>query len=575
LSTTTQWPRDVPLTTFASEAFNSKQPSDKDVFVLRGSTGAWLSTSNFKQELGSFLATTSILVVIGRTDFLELPLQQDIKAICRRVGIDPTPLLDDITSNFDPTDRYIFHATGGLYTNASAVLSVLFNPTISDLQNALKEAIGRVYSNSFELYYCGHGQPDGSLCFFDGDVSGSEFLELLNDSTVGHYPQSRFVIDACNAVPFYVDFSGKPESTVYSELKSHGIDRPHCPDPDRGDVAQLMCSKFPKPGSGRPNWSLGTEWNGNIIAVYPLAFGDLWEKGGLPRLFEMDFPTSPDPLTQISNRRSLGWQTLASALRNTPSHAPLAAENHTSPTITVFRASKGDSTLFQWHDVSILIDGGLQAQPCFWSYVESRQIKLKLVALTHGDEDHINGLLYFVARKAAEVDDAITKSKSTIEKLVLFTTSPTAQTYPNLLLKNPTNNATVVAAPVAATNNRGFIDVLHLTNLAKLANIEIDSTLEEISFPTNEGGNVLVTFLAPNPAQQQSLTTQLRSAEANRTHKDSKIINATGLVILLTCTTASGAEPRLSLVFFFSSFLTFAFPILIQGQISLHWRCRG
>ena len=69
-----------------------------------------------------------------------------------------------------------------------------------------------------------------------------------------------------------------------------------------------------------------------------------------------------------------------------------------NPKVKVFYANRGDSTLFSWNTWNILIDGGLtyaQANPpCFCNEIRKLN-KLDLVVLTHGDADHINGLLPF------------------------------------------------------------------------------------------------------------------------------------------------------------------------------------
>ena len=65
------------------------------------------------------------------------------------------------------------------------------------------------------------------------------------------------------------------------------------------------------------------------------------------------------------------------------------------PTIYCFPAGCGDSTLFRFKGVNILIDGGIsKTEPCFWPVVSRLPINecLDVVILTHQDIDHLSGI---------------------------------------------------------------------------------------------------------------------------------------------------------------------------------------
>ena len=66
-----------------------------------------------------------------------------------------------------------------------------------------------------------------------------------------------------------------------------------------------------------------------------------------------------------------------------------------NPTIYCFPAGCGDSTLFRFKGVNILIDGGIsKTEPCFWPVVSRLPTNecLDVVILTHQDIDHLSGI---------------------------------------------------------------------------------------------------------------------------------------------------------------------------------------
>ena len=93
--------------------------------------------------------------------------------------------------------------------------------------------------------------------------------------------------------------------------------------------------------------------------------------------------------------------------------------HNSAPKITVFGAKNGDSALFSWKKWNILIDGGLdytiKKPPCFVDKIKTLN-KLDLVVLTHGDGDHVNGLLPFFKKMANDKKNNKNEQHRFVEK---------------------------------------------------------------------------------------------------------------------------------------------------------------
>ena len=62
--------------------------------------------------------------------------------------------------------------------------------------------------------------------------------------------------------------------------------------------------------------------------------------------------------------------------------------------IFLFDASYGDSCLIRLDDFTVLIDGGIATDPpVFWPYVKRLKLQINTLFVTHGDRDHVYGIL--------------------------------------------------------------------------------------------------------------------------------------------------------------------------------------
>eukprot|EP01012_Entosiphon_sulcatum_P013891 TRINITY_DN19072_c0_g1_i1.p1 TRINITY_DN19072_c0_g1~~TRINITY_DN19072_c0_g1_i1.p1 ORF type:complete len:747 (-),score=101.52 TRINITY_DN19072_c0_g1_i1:49-2289(-) len=82
--------------------------------------------------------------------------------------------------------------------------------------------------------------------------------------------------------------------------------------------------------------------------------------------------------------------------------------------VLAFPAGAGDCFLFRWHDLAVLVDGGLPPRLVCWDYLHQHCNELNLVVVTHSDEDHINGLLALFSRKALETKEEHTQEPRAI-----------------------------------------------------------------------------------------------------------------------------------------------------------------
>jgi hypothetical protein len=145
----------------------------------------------------------------------------------------------------------------------------------------------------------------------------------------------------------------------------------------------------------------------NLIPFYD---GKLSAVGGLPRVFELDM-LGERVYSQI--RTMPGWyEKRVDSLTLMPPfekgkflwHTPKIVDlKH--DVVRVFHGDVGDSALFRSRDgTPILIDGGLlvaEATPPFWLTVAGLEV-INLVILTHGDNDHVGGLLALLHRRRFE-----------------------------------------------------------------------------------------------------------------------------------------------------------------------------
>jgi len=82
-------------------------------------------------------------------------------------------------------------------------------------------------------------------------------------------------------------------------------------------------------------------------------------------------------------------------------------QDYKEPTVHIFQAGDGDSSLFCFGSNCILIDGGRSSTPCFWDKLKEFK-QVDCVILTHGDADHWEGLLPFLYAQK-KIPDNVTK----------------------------------------------------------------------------------------------------------------------------------------------------------------------
>lgn len=136
----------------------------------------------------------------------------------------------------------------------------------------------------------------------------------------------------------------------------------------------------------------------NFIGCWPLSFGPLKATGLLREVYKL--PQAHELNMNIGRGRPLWYQKdNANFEERLPYYVSSTTTAVEHPTLYIFKALDGDSTLFSWRDINILLDGGKNyTLPCYWDKVKTLSC-LDMVILTHGDCDHINGLLPLFYRK--------------------------------------------------------------------------------------------------------------------------------------------------------------------------------
>ena len=283
-------------------------------------------------------------------------------------------------------------------------MRLVFNPTVADFERIVAEAVSSAVARTIYIVYCGHGCSDGSLYFADDCYLGSEFAAFLNNNKPQHLPQAGLVLNCCNGIHF---ISALLQETIEASLKKFdGFAGPALGENfsfDKEDweetTGDLMVKLFHHKNLGIAHSPVFYSWGNISLSCWPLSFGVMPGQGRLHKLFGIE--TSPLTLTF----RNLPWwenQDCISALARGTS---IPADTPDLPTFTVFQGQDGESTLLQWQSLNILIDGGRgDRPPAFWPHV-SGLTELQLVALTHGDADHVNGFLPFFKRKQSEKDN--------------------------------------------------------------------------------------------------------------------------------------------------------------------------
>jgi hypothetical protein len=317
--------------------------------------------------------------------------------------------------------------------NSTTYITVISEASTKDFTAALTGSLLNLTARALHIYYCGHGTPDGELVFSDGVISAKKLAETLLANPPHHFPETMLAFNCCFGLAAAQAFASQlpreagSNGDVWHVLKEyakmcglsiddvqnieclanlHTISDIPADDPfstlewrdsDREMWRKLANKRYIRCGYRIP-------WGGTSIFLWPFSVGLMPAEGALQLLVGEGVEATEDLQQYLATtlgidawRRTRGKSKPAkqtgqpSATKaSRKNHKYAASTNSPVPRIEVFQVGKGDSALLSWGTFTMLVDGGLKT----YCALESGKLpdSLTVVALTHGDSDHIGGL---------------------------------------------------------------------------------------------------------------------------------------------------------------------------------------
>eukprot|EP00834_Sanchytrium_tribonematis_P007215 NODE_622_length_5328_cov_0.497609.p1 type:complete len:751 gc:universal NODE_622_length_5328_cov_0.497609:1599-3851(+) len=400
--------------------YKDRENSDLDVnnpqrvvfihgMLIRCASENIIKNTNLDNWIQSCYVKESLIIIIGDTDQIEKEILFDILFACNGDEKDTVMLLENAVQS--DTNLY---AT--IINNKAMFL--LNQPTIDEFEDLYPKALKSCNSGKIKTIYCGHGSQHG-IHLADGSYSGDRLNWILKGVTLKHSPGSgkvSFYINSCFGIDFAIQADDKYDCNHFGTSLKGGLSMAdNFSNLRRGTALRLrnakeiteelkntnvkMCEKL---RNADRSIISSIEFSNIIMNVVPLSVGPLHAVGEINEALRRDLKLDKldKPFNQLitrgkeasqSKKETDKFQKMKEKFEKTHNHdTPNLYKN---PTLHVYQAKKGDSCLFQWDGINILIDGGYsKSQICFWQDVQHLDI-LDAVIVTHGDDDHINGIL--------------------------------------------------------------------------------------------------------------------------------------------------------------------------------------
>ena len=269
------------------------------------------------------------------------------------------------------------------------------------------------------------------------------------------------------------------------------------------------------------------KWGKLELYVCPLSVGVLKAQGLLCEAFKPQTASisgSPQD-TQLLQFRTKWYETEKGKKRLQTLFAPqspLPILN--SPKVKVFGAKYGDSALFSWEEWNVLIDGGvIHEEPCFKDSI-CKLKTLDVVVLTHGDHDHINGLLPFF-KKMSNDNKAKPRNnyiKSVQRAAFLYHDMPQQRTWSHA-------NQLYKYAKEAE---------IKCTGIRKIILVSEESHKEQ---------KLVIRIIHPPPGEQllEDAIAELQNTEHRSSRPKNDLINKSSLVVCIECWVGQKCTHRL------------------------------
>eukprot|EP01080_Neovahlkampfia_damariscottae_P012912 gene12912-7424_t len=378
-------------------------------------------------------------LIIGRDDGIEEELYSDIVQAFEVAGVK--------FENFH-------HELGQfLSENGNSKINVLYIPTIQEFEEQILFCIKSQIGKEVNLFYCGHGTPSGEIVLKDGNYSGEKFDSFLKNLELTYYPNITIYLNCCYAL-YFVDHifencfktffetfrildekSDSVDENISSyklglskeinldQLKNESIEEPRSIDIKKLEkILKLPEEEFEKNVMKmyeKETRIFSKKLGDHVFNFVPLSFSKMNASG---YLFTNKSNDSFKEFRNFVEDQNINKTKLEENFKDyTAKDQDYKVETYKEPTVYIFQAKDGDSSLFCFESNCILIDGGRVCPsetnpkpPCFWHKLKEFK-QVDCVILTHGDADHWGGLLPLLCAQN-EIPEQVPK----ISKFVMF-----------------------------------------------------------------------------------------------------------------------------------------------------------
>lgn len=411
------------------------------IAMFRGnlcSLQAFYPTSTLQNYLDKFLLSRDIILVVGNPIGLESALVWDIVLACVRAEFSPeavTLIVREIVAYSGRAQFYVFFSR-------STRLTVIVDPSVQEFEDWLGQALESAYSPSIEMMYCGHGEfssccGECGIVLSDGSYSFSRLMTFFGENFLSTFPAVHLMLNCCYATALVADFLCVSTDQVIRQLVGFAypsdctamMERYNEAVGNRCDFEKIQKEiilqyLWQRNLTGHRN-VLGKSWGSNWLYLWPLSMGDLPAVGAMQEYcnYFLLLPSRCMDFGDLKITRRLKWYENPGACVTRLPLGKVVSNPILKPLVTVFKAGKGNSCLLQFHSFAMLVDGGIFSRyPCFWDTIKHLN-RISYVLLTHGDDDHVNGLLPLFARKMHEVKQNRRQDNPEIESAA-FTSVP-------------------------------------------------------------------------------------------------------------------------------------------------------
>ena len=385
-------------------------------------------------------------LILGEAEGLENDLERDVAIVAHQAGLDfskarTLAVKDGISEIYNENGAFV----------------LLHTPDKQVLEEKMKEHLTAVPSLAVNIYYSGHAFEDGSW-FLSEDCSYTgedlcQFIEICRKNESRRFGGDlKVYLDTCYGLSFAKAVGMTDEkwsgflSNLKMKLKPDESDEESPQDPEKhtvqrhtiqslknelkllGCLDQVIECAISQPMESELESDLLKRYDEEVnryeeankiftkciveclksefrmfpsksftkdelqMYFFPFSIGELDPSGVLMDLYKLEISESLQEYLKSLKSSNLGRGRSYVQLQRAKANFLGRAND---PTIYCFPAGCGDSTLFRFKGVNILIDGGIsKTEPCFWPVVSRLPINecLDVVILTHQDIDHLSGI---------------------------------------------------------------------------------------------------------------------------------------------------------------------------------------